>query len=172
MSRDRSRTQERSGSPATDADGATDVDLGLEEEEVAPASEQRGGRTGGLRDRVASRATRFFAPRRFLLALALSVGGLLGANAVVPLPGAGLVGVLFAAFVFGLVVEERRYAEATLAGALAVGASFLLDYAVIAVLGGLGLSLGLVGAGLGAAAGAVGTYFGRDLRHGLTRDVP
>ena len=168
MSRDRSRT--RDPSPATDPDGGTDFDLGIDEE-VSP-TEQRGGETGGLRDRAAARAKRLFAPRRFLLALALSAVGLVAANAVVPLPGAGLLGVLFAAFVFGLVVDERRYLEATLAGAVAVGASFLLDYAVFAFLGGIGLSLGLVGGALGAAAGAVGTYFGRDLRHGLTRDVP
>lgn len=168
MSRDRTRTREGSERPASDRDGATDVDLGLDE--PGGQSRDRERESAGLRDRVGTRARRVFAPRRFLLALALSVAGLLG-SAFVPLLAVGLVGVFLATFVFGLVVPERRYAEAAIAGGLAVGASFLLDYLAFAFLGGLGVAPALLGAGLGAGIGIVGTYFGRDLRHGLTRDV-
>lgn len=169
MSRDRTRTTDRSGSP-TDGDPVTDFDVGLDEE--VDASDDRSRTRSGLRGRAATRAKSLFAPKRFLLALALSVVGLLGASAVVPLPGSGLLGVFLATFLFGLLLEERRYAEATAAGAVTVGASFLFDFAVVAVLGGLGPSLALVGAALGGVVGLAGTYFGRDLRNGLTQDIP
>lgn len=167
MSRDRIRTSERSGSPA-DREPATDFDVGIDE--VAAGDDQPSGQSG-LGGRVASRATSLFAPRRFLLALGLSVVGLFAANAFVPLPGSGLLGVFLATFLFGLRAEERRYAEASAAGAVTVGASFLLDYAVVVFLGSIGPSLALVGAALGAVVGIAGTYFGRDLRHGLTQDI-
>ena len=169
MSRDRTRTSERSGRPA-DREPATDFDVGLDEDVAADDGRTRERR--GLGGRVAARATALFAPRRFLLALGLSAVGLFAAGAVVPLPGSGLLGVFLATFLFGLLAEERRYAEAAAAGAVTVGASFLLDYAVVAFLGSIGPSLALVGAALGAVVAVAGTYFGRDLRHGLTRDVP
>ena len=168
MSRDRSRTRDRSGGPATDRDRGTDFDVGIDES--GGGSAHRDAESRGLRERAAARARRLFAPRRFLLALALSVGGAL-AGTFVPLPAAGLAGVLLATFVFGLVVPERRYAEAAVAGGLVVGTSFLFDYLVFAFLGGLGVAPALLGAGLGAVVALAGTYFGRDLRHGLTRDV-
>ena len=129
------------------------------------------GRSGGLASRIGDRARRLFSPRAFLLALVLAVGGLLAANAVVPLPGAGLLGVFVATFAFGLAVEDRRYAETATAGGVAVGASVLLDLAVVAFLGGFGPSLALLAGAVGAAVAAIGTYFGRDLRDGLTRDL-
>lgn len=168
MSRDRTRTTDRSGSH-TDGDHVTDFGVGLDEEVGAGDDQSRA--ESGLRGRAATRARSLFAPRRFLLALALSVVGLLGANAVVPLPGSGLLGVFLATFLFGLLLEERRYAEAVAAGAVTVGASFLLDYAVVAFLGSIGPSLALVGTALGGVVGLAGTYFGRDLRHGLTQDI-
>lgn len=162
MSRDGTRTRERSG------EAPSEFDLELE-----TAVEESGTETGegGLRERAGRRAARLFSPRWFLLALALAGGGLLASDAFVPLPGAGLLGVFLATFCLGLVLEERRYAEAAAAGGLAVGASFFLDYAVLAVLGGLGVSVGLLGGVLGAVVGAAGVYFGRDLRRGLTREL-
>lgn len=170
MSRDRTRTQDRSGSPsAAERDEVADFEIGLGDE-AAPTAEQ-GSDASGLRDRVASRGRRLFAPRQFLLALGLSVVSLLAVGTVVPLPGSGLLGVFLATFVFGLVVQERRYAEAAIAGCITAGTSFLLDFVVLAFLGGLGVAPAILGAVLGAVVGVVGTYFGRDLRHGLTREV-
>lgn len=171
MSRDRTRTRDRSGGPAD-----PDFDVGLDEE-VGPSTErggERGGGNSGLRDRAAARAERLFAPRMFLLALGLSAVGTVAAGTVVPLiPASGLLGLFVATFVFGLVARERRYAEAAAAGGLVTGVSFLLDFAVVSALGGLGVGVPVaaLGAGLGAVVALAGTYFGRDLRHGLTRDV-
>lgn len=170
MSRDRTRTRDRSGGPAD-----TDFDVGLDEEvgTTADRGGEAGGSDGGLRERAAVRAKRLFDPRTFLLALGLSVAGTFLAGTFVPLPATGLLGLFVATFVFGLVARERRYAEAAVAGGLVTGASFLLDFAVLSLLGGLGVGVPLaaLGAGLGAVVAVAGTYFGRDLRHGLTRDV-
>jgi hypothetical protein len=162
MSRDRTRTREHS-------DDAAEFDVGLRTDVGDSGAET--GEGGGLRERAGARAARLFSPRLFLLALALVVVGLLAGNSLVPLPGAGLLGVFLATFCVGLVFEERRYAEGAAAGGLAVGASFFLDYAVLAVLGGLGVSVGLLGGALGAVVGVAGVYFGRDLRRGLTSEV-
>lgn len=170
MSRDRTRTRDGSGSPSTDGEAVTDLDIGLDEE---PTAENRSSRDGdGVADRVASRAKQVFSPRHFFAALALSAVGLLATRTFVPLPASGLLGVFVATFLFGLVVEERRYAEAAVAGGLTAGSSFFFGFVVLAFLGGLGVAPALVGAGLGAIVALAGTYFGRDLRHGLTRDVP
>ena len=155
------------GTEATGSDGLGST--------TGPAEGARDGRTavesGGLASRIGDRSRSLFSPRAFLLALVLAVGGLLAANAVVPLPGAGLLGVFVATFLFGLAVEDRRYAETATAGGIAVGASVLLDLAVVAFLGGFGPSLALLAGAVGAAVATVGTYFGRDLRDGLTRDL-
>ena len=172
MSRDRTRTRERSGSSVADGDAATDFDVGLGEESGGESRRPADEEDGGLRDRAASRAATVFSPRHFLFALALSGGGMIAANAFVPLPGSGLLGVFLAAFVFGLVLEQRRYLEAVAAGGLVAGVSFLFDFLVFTFLGGLGVAPALLGAALGAVVGLAGTYFGRDLREGLTREVP
>ena len=174
MSRDRTRT--RDSPDGADEEFAAEFDVGTtdeaaNEESDAAATSAEGGGTSGLRGRVSARVGRLFSPRLFVVALFASVGGLLGVDAFVPLPGAGLLGVFLAAFAFGLVVDERRYAETALAGAIAAAASTFLDFAVVAFLGGVGVSLALLAGGLGGVVGAVGTYFGRDLRDGLTRDV-
>ena len=160
MSSDRTRTRERSGS--TDDVGA-EFEVGLDEGE----SGTEPSREAGLR----RRAKRLFSPRAFVAALLFSVGGLVAVGAVVPLPGAGLLGIFVATFLFGLVSEHRRYLEATVAGGLAFAASALVGYVVIAALGGVGPPLAAVAAGVGALVGAVGNYFGRDLRDGLMRDI-
>jgi hypothetical protein len=163
MSGDRTRTRERTA----EGDVGAEFEVGLDDEgsEAGPAGE------AGLRQRVGRRAKRVFSPRAFVAALLLSVGGLVAVDAVVPLPGAGLLGVFAATFLFGLVSERRRYPEATVAGGVTFGASALVGYAVIAALGGVGAPLAAVAGGAGALVGAVGNYFGRDLRDGLTRDV-
>lgn len=167
MSSDRTRTQKRSGRSATDRDDVAEFDAGIDED---------GGRTdadsGGLRERAGSRVRKLFSPRHFFLAAVLAAVGLFVASAFIPLPGAGLLGLLAATFGFGLVVEKRRYAEAAAAGGLVGGVSFLLEFVALSLLGGLGVGPALLGAGLGGGLAILGTYFGRDLRHGLTQEVP
>jgi hypothetical protein len=165
MSSDRTRTRDRPAGASTD-----EFDAGDSRREPG-TSEPDGTNRRGLRTRIADRAGGLFSPRRFIAALLLTVGGLFAASTFVPLPGAGFLGVFGAAFAFGLVVEERRYAETALAGAIAASASALLDFAVVAVLGGFGVSLAALSGVLGAVVASVGVYFGRDLRAGLTRDL-
>lgn len=151
---------------------ADEFDAEFEPDEREPAREATSEEsTDGLRDRAAERAGALFSPKHFLAALLVTVGALFGASTFVPIPGAGLVGVFAAAFAFGLVLSERRYAETAAAGGVAAAASTFLDFAVVAFFGGFGLSLAAVAGGVGAAVAALGTYFGRDLRDGLTRDI-
>lgn len=186
MSRDRARSRDRTGEPSGTGDGVRSSSLdhsdpleqefdagveGIQSGAGEPKARSSEDERGGLRDRVGQRAKQLFSPRAFLVALLLTVVGLLVANASVPLPGAGLLGVFVASFLVGVLLEERRYAETAAAGGLAGGGSVLLDFAVVAVLGGFGPSLAALGAAVGAAVAAVGTYFGRDLRAGLTRDL-
>lgn len=172
MSRDRTRTRDRPKETVeTDAFDASEFDIGSDDTGTTGERMAESGGSSGLRERTASRAKRLFSPRAFIAALLLSVVGLLTGNAFVPLPGSGVLGVFLATFVFGLVVSERRYAEAAVAGGLTVGMSALIDTAVLAFLGGFGVSLAVLGGGAGAVVGLLGTYFGRDLRDGLTRDI-
>ena len=104
----------------------------------------------------------------FLLVI---VGGLsFGALPLLGFPGK-LVGIATAGFVYGLGTDSRRYVELGLAGAI-VGAGFLLLGNVVFTILGSGLPLLMAGALSGAIAGAVGHYFGRDLRRGLTGEIP
>lgn len=167
MSRDRTRTRETSADAATgEFDAEFEPDDRIRADDADSASGDR-----DLRGRAAERAGALFSPRLFVAALLVTVGGLFAASTLVPLPGAGLLGVFASAFLFGLAVSERRYAEVALAGAVAAAGSTLLDFAVVAFLGGLGVSLAALAGGLGAVVGAAGVYFGRDLRDGLTRDL-
>lgn len=173
MSRDRTRTWERQSTHV----GET-IDANVDGEDgddsvirgSSGVSEQR-PESGGLRDRATRRAGQLFSPRIFLVSVLVIAGGLFAASTLVPIPGAGFVGVFAGAFLLGLAVSDRRYVETVLAGALVAGASTLLDFALVAVLGGLGVSIAAVAGGIGAAVAAAGTYFGRDMRDGLTRDL-
>lgn len=169
MSRDRTRTRDASVDSSSDEFDA-DFELGETQSEARepPGSADA---ANGFRSRAAERAGEFFSPRLFIAALLVSAAGVFLTNTFLPLPGAGLLGIFGATFLFGLAVKQRRYAESAIAGGVAGAGSTLLDFAVIAFLGGLGVPLvGLMGL-LGAVVGALGTYFGRDLRHGLTRDI-
>lgn len=137
-------------------------------DERVSTGEASTGRAGGL---VRGRATGVFSPRAFVAAVLLTGVGLLAASAAIPLPLSGLLGVFAAAFVFGAVADRRRYAEVASAAGLVAAASVVTDYLVWTVFGGVGVPLLAVGGALGAAAGAAGVYFGRDLRAGLTRDL-
>jgi len=162
MSRDRTRTRD------PDDEFAAEFEIG--DDRTAGSAESETG-TDGLRSRMSTRVEKLFSPRLFFAALLLTVGGLFAASTLVPLPGAGLLGVFAGTFLFGLAVEDRRYAETALAGGVAVVASTFSDFAVVAFLGEFGVSLALLSGVLGVVVGGLGAYFGRDLRAGLTREL-
>ncbi|WP_224334799.1 hypothetical protein [Haloprofundus halobius] len=130
------------------------------------------------------RLGRLFAPKAFLLALALSlVGVFLGGLVPVvgAIPGVDLLlralGLFAAAFVVGLVSERPRYVEVALAGALVGVFSVVLSTlgaflpVAVNVISEYGVELGGVGAAVGAFVTLLGHYFGRDLRDGVTREI-
>ena len=164
MQRSDQRESERSAE-----DILSDLDLG--EDESSPPTQSGSGKTG--------RFGGLFSARTFLLALALSIGGLVVGGAI-PIVGfiGRFVGIAAAGFLLGLVGSKRRYVEVGLAGAIAAGLAFVLStlasvFAPFAVqlLADYGLAIAGVGALSGGLAGVVGHYLGRDLRDGLTRDV-
>jgi hypothetical protein len=109
--------------------------------------------------------------RSFVVSLVVTVVFMLGVGGVVPLPGAGLLGVFLGAFLLGLVSGKRRYLFLVLSGGLAAGLNALFGSLTLAFLAGLAAPLAALGAGGGALAAVLGHYFGRDLRAGLTRDM-
>jgi hypothetical protein len=114
-----------------------------------------------------------FSLRSFLVAVVLSVGGMLAASLVPFLPGvvASLLGILLAGFLVGVGREQRAYLETGLAGAGVAGVATLLDYLLLSVVGNVGVPMAAIGGGAGFLAGLLGHYLGRDLRAGLTREV-
>lgn len=125
--------------------------------------------------RAKHRAGSLFSPRIFLYAVLLLGAGMFAGNAFIPLPFvdslAGLVGVFAGAFVLGGVVERSTILESAVAGAVAAGLTILLTNLTLSIAGGLGLPLTVIGAGTGLLAGALGAYFGGDLRDGLTGEL-
>jgi hypothetical protein len=125
--------------------------------------------------RLRHRAGSIFSPRVFLYAILLLGGGMIAGNAFIPLPMldslAGLVGVFAGAFVLGLAVERSTVLESAAAGAAAAGLATMLTSLALTAFSGLGVPLAAFGAGTGLLAGALGAYFGGDLRNGLTADV-
>lgn len=114
-----------------------------------------------------------FSIRAFLVAVALSVGGMLVASLVPFLPGvvASLLGIVIAGFLLGVGRDQRAYLETCLAGAGVAGVATLLDYLLLSVVGNVGVPMAAIGGGAGFLAALVGHYLGRDLRSGLTREV-
>ncbi|WP_435319352.1 DUF456 domain-containing protein [Haloarchaeobius sp. TZWSO28] len=146
---------------ASSEEANMDLDLGLDDE---PAPKQQAGSTGdeGL--------TRYFNPKSFLLVSVLMTVGFIAAGFTPLLGGvASYVGMVGAAFVYGLVTSRKRYAETALGG-LGVGlvTSFLSNFRFAFLPGGKWLLA--FGAGLGLVGALVGYYFGSDLRNGLTSD--
>ncbi|MFB6102963.1 MAG: hypothetical protein ABEJ73_10400 [Haloplanus sp.] len=149
------------GDSRLDAENAADT----------PDGGERTGRFGGLRRRVG----RLFAPRLFLLALALSVVGVVAGGSI-PIVGAvgRFLGVALAGFALAFVGSQRRYVEAGLGGAIAAGFGFVLagfDAVLLPVVADYGVQIAGVGTTAGLVAGVLGHYFGRDLRAGLTRKL-
>lgn len=174
---------------ALETDVFADTSLG----ETPPKSESAGDTTttgdseatGTQSDAAAdssgllTRLGRVFSPRAFLAALLLSVAGLALGQSVpilgqLPLVGQflGFLGVFLAGFVFGLGAKHRRYLEGALGGATAAGLAFVANAVLFTFVSDVGLQFAAVGAGIGAVAALIGVYFGRDLRNGLTRDIP
>lgn len=133
------------------------------------------GDSAGLRTKLG----RVFSPRAFLGALLLSVAGFTLGQSVpifgqLPLVGQflGFLGVFLAGFVLGLSAKRRRYLEGALGGATAAGLAFVANALLFTFVTDVGLQFAAVGAGIGALTALVGVYFGRDLRNGLTQEVP
>ena len=144
-------------------EGYDSTDSGFE----AAETDREGGSGGWLRSRLGSVAT----TRSLLAAFVLTVAGLVVVGAVPFLGIVGeLLGIVAAGFVYGLGSSGRRYVEMAVAGAVAGGGTALLGNLVVALVAS-GMTLVAVGVVGGALAGVVGHYFGRDLRHGLTRDL-
>jgi hypothetical protein len=155
---------------STDPIGSPDEDV----RDAGPASdaERDDASSGGRLSSLASRLSlgRYFSPKAYL-ALVLAVGaGLLAGSTALPIAGRP-IGVFAVAFVVGLVGSKRRYLEMGAAGVSVGAVAAVLSEAVL-VAAGLGQSLVAVGATVGLVASVVGYYFGRDLRDGLSRDVP
>lgn len=133
--------------------------------------------TESRRSRVASRlkapVSGLFSPRAFLLALVLSIVGMVLAGVVPLVPGsvAALAGVFLAGFLLGLVRDRRAYLEVALAGAGTAVVATLSSYLLVTALSGYGVPLAAATGGAGLLAAVGGHYFGRDLRAGLTRDL-
>lgn len=171
------RTDEQSSTDdlaAIETDVAADATLDELTDETATGDTDASSESDGLRTRLG----RLFAPRAFLAALLLSVGGFALGQSVpilgsLPLVGQflGFFGVFLAGFVLGLGAKHRRYLEGALGGAAAAGLAFVANALLFTFVSDVGLQFAAVGAGVGALAALVGVYFGRDLRNGLTRDV-
>lgn len=149
------------GRPDLGVDWQSDARFGQRSDDSDPES---GGR---LRSRLGSLAS----TRSLLIAFVLTVAGIILFGAVPFLGIVGdILGIAAAGFLYGLGTDARRYVEMALAGALAGGGLALIGNLFVALVAS---GTVLVGAGLlgGAIAGIVGHYFGRDLRHGLTRDL-
>jgi FtsH-binding integral membrane protein len=151
------------------------VATGASDRAGSDTSTDDAGGSASLRTRLG----RVFSPRAFLAALLLSVGGLTLGQAVpilgqLPLVGQflGFLGVFLAGFVLGLGAKRRRYLEGALGGATAAGLAFVANAVLFTFVSDVGLQFAAVGAGIGAAAALIGVYFGRDLRNGLTREIP
>lgn len=179
------------GDPLDDLDDLLDDDLASGESSTSGAEptveSSAGGEaaagtggSGGGSGRIGVDG-RWFSLKSFaLVVLAIGLGVILGG--AIPLIGGTVgpaLGVLLGAFLVGLLFSARKYVETGIAGALAgagtavtsvLGIGFLpigIDY-----LSEWGLPLLAVGGGLGLLLSLVGHYFGRDLRAGVTSDVP
>lgn len=157
---ERMEEQSQDEDPLERVDELTDSDFSN-----LDTSEESGETSSSLRSRIKSAIS----PRRLVTSLAaLGIPAAIGSQ-FIPLVG-GPVGLLAGAFALGL-LGTKRYTDAAgvgaalgIAGAAAgyVPLIFALDIAIIVV---------AVGALAGGALGALGMYFGRDFRDGLTRDI-
>jgi hypothetical protein len=146
----------------------TDVDV---PERTLESSPQDAATDDGMRARIREGAGRVVSGKALVLSLILVVGGMVLVGWQFPMDTIGsLLGIVLAAFLYGVGSEVRHYVELALAGAIAGGGSALLGNLVMSLLG-VGIPVVVFWAIVGALAALVGHYFGRDLRDGLTRDL-
>ncbi len=148
-------------------DVSVDVEPGIDGTQEPPTENQSAADESRLRQWAGG----VVSARSVVIALVLMIATIFVFGAI-PLLGVlgELLGIAAAGFLYGLGTDARRYLELALAGALAGGGSVLLGNFAIALVGS-GLSIVAFGVVGGAIAGAVGHYFGRDLRHGLTQEI-
>jgi hypothetical protein len=148
-------------------DDTAGLDVGIED--GTESEDAAGGRS--FRSRIRSQTESVLSPTGLGIALALVVSGLVLIGGALPLGTIGnLIGIFLGAFVYGLGAKTRRYLELTVAGAVAGGGWALLSNLIVTLLGA-GVPFLAIGALGGATAAALGHYFGRDLRDGLTREI-
>lgn len=168
---------QREGDVEVDIDGgldaSSDVDAGLDTSsgETSLGSpgiqESQSSEAGWLRSKAGS----IMSGQGVVIALVLSIFGA-AAFSIVPfldlIPK--LLGIAVGTFLYGALSSENRYVESLVAGAIAGGGAVLWSHLLFSILSvsTLVLGIGIVG---GALGGALGHYFGRDLRDGLTRDI-
>ena len=172
------------GDPLEDVDDLLDDDLaGGDSSSVAPESDVGGASSTTASDdggRVGVDGD-WFSLKAFVAAvLAVGVGVFLGG--LLPLIGGTVgpaAGVLLGAFLAGVVFSTRRYVETGVAGAAAGAGTAVLNLLSVGFLpvgldyvGEWGVPLLAVGGGLGLGLAIVGHYFGRDLRAGITSELP
>lgn len=147
-------------------DVGVDVSAGIDDtaEETA---DDGGGITGWLRNKLGTLGS----ARGLIISLVVTLGGVLLLGGLLPLGMVGdALGIGVGAFLYGILAGESRYLETSLAGGIVGGVWAFLGNLVLTLVGP-GIPVVLVGALLGLLAAAVGHYFGRDLRNGLTRDL-
>ncbi|MFC6733532.1 MULTISPECIES: hypothetical protein [unclassified Haladaptatus] len=133
------------------------------------SEESSGGLVSRLRPRR-PRLSRLFDPKFFLLALVATLVGLF-AGGFTPLgPIGSLAGLGVAAFLLGMLADERRYLEVGAAGALASGVSALLTNLFLSA-AGFGVPIALFGASAGLGIAVVGFYVARDLKKGFSKEL-
>ena len=174
------------GDPLEDVDDLLDDDLaGGESSSAAPGSDVESASSTTASDDAGRGQVGvdgdWFSLKAFVAAvLAVGVGVFLGG--LLPLIGGTIgpaAGVLLGAFLAGVVLPARRYAETGVAGAAAGAGTAVLNLLSVGFLpigldyvGEWGLPLLAVGGGLGLVLALVGHYFGRDLRAGITGELP
>jgi hypothetical protein len=155
------RTDQRTRTDAGDYEDLLDDGETTAETTADTTTTDAGGRLGG----------RLPSGRSALLTVVLTAGAMVAFATLLPFGSlAGLLGVFVAGFGFGALGSRQRYVTLAVAGAAAVGLATMLDFLVLSLVG-VGLPLVAVGAAAGGLAAALGHYFGRDLRDGLTREV-
>ena len=104
----------------------------------------------------------------FVALLVLDVAGMVASAVYLPI---GWYAVPFAVgFLAGVVSRHRPILEAGAAGMLTAGVAALIQDPILTMLGLGGYVVVAAGAG-GLVTGALGAYFGSDLRDGLTREL-
>ena len=138
--------------------------------EAEPSATRSGSRLGRFAPAV--ELGELFSPKAFFALVLVLGAALFVGNAVIPFVGVGgFVAAFAAAFLVGLVTSKRRYLEVSTGGAVAGALAWLLTTDLIVVFAA-SIEMAVLAAGAGGlVVSALGYYFGRDLRAGLSRDI-